>query len=154
VDPERLDPLSGSNNVFEFSRTGRLGFLAIGVPVARVMVQLGTADGVTAGSPSIHAFRDVQLGFSRKGILWHIAVEPSGHVMTLPQPIGPAEGIPTPKVFDFLRYLRTFSVAVEKCEPFSSGEFWLRVGGSGVLLNFDEEGFLTAAHYSETSLLQ
>ncbi|MEV4604892.1 hypothetical protein AB0K15_47040 [Amycolatopsis sp. NPDC049253] len=39
-----------------------------------------------------------------------------------------------------------------KSEPFVSDEYWWNLSGSGVFVEFDEEGLMTAAQYSDRAL--
>lgn len=139
--------------VFEFASTGRLGPLAVGASVYEVMSVMGTPDGVTGELPAIYAYGDLQLGFSEDGILWHLAVEPCGLKMVLPSPIGSGGEATAPSMSEFMSYLRRKGEGVVRCEPFVAGEYWWQISRSGVLLSFDDEGFLAAAHRSDSSLV-
>ncbi|WAL67747.1 hypothetical protein ORV05_08220 [Amycolatopsis cynarae] len=139
--------------VFEFAGTGRLGSLTVGASVCEVLGIMGTPDGVTGELPAICAYGDLQLGFSGDGILWHLAVEPSGLAMVLPSPIGSGDEATTPSMSEFMSHLRRKVERVVRCEPFVAGEYWWLISGSGVLLSFDDQGFLVAAHRSDPSLV-
>lgn len=138
--------------VFKFASTGRLGLLAVDMSVHEVLRLMGMPDGITGELPAIYVYDDLQLGISGDGILWYLAVEPSGSAMVVPSPIGSgSEGI-TPSMSEFMNYLHSQGEDAVRCEPFAAGEFWWRIPSSGVLLSFDDECILTAAHYSDTSL--
>ncbi|GLX94736.1 hypothetical protein Hesp01_26860 [Herbidospora sp. NBRC 101105] len=138
--------------VFEFARTGRLGFVTLGMSLDEVLRQMEPPDGMTDGACPIYAFRDVQLGFSDANVLWLIMVEPRGD-LTLPSPIGSGGSCLTPKLSHVMAYMRKVNEDVEWCEPYVSGEEWMRVCRSGVNLSFDDDGTLQTAGLSDKRYL-
>ncbi|MEV5731115.1 hypothetical protein ACFV83_22760 [Streptomyces pharetrae] len=132
----------------EFCVSGRLGSLHIGVSVTEVSELLGEPDGVTGPLPAMHLYGDVQLGFSVSGTLWHLAVEPCGPRITLPE-----GDVPSMTLEDLAAFAEEKGLILEQCEPFTAGEVWWRLPDSKTLLSFEDDGLLAAAHRSEPALL-
>ncbi|MYX38063.1 MULTISPECIES: hypothetical protein [unclassified Streptomyces] len=109
----------------------------------------GDPDATTGPLPAIYAYGDLQLGFSKGGILWHLALEPSGREMVLPGPLGVRNRVKNFTLQEFMDIAKAAGERVGKCEPFVSGESWWQISGSGVFADFDEEGLMVAAHYSD-----
>ncbi|WP_159053972.1 hypothetical protein [Streptomyces sp. AS58] len=138
-----------------FARTGQLGFLALGISAGDVAERMGKPDGVVEAAAPMHAYLDVQLGYSSRGILGLISVEPDPFTGTvrLPPPLGSGAPTPAPGLEDFFTHIREHSLEVERKELFVPGESWWLVQGSGVILEFDEEQVLRTVARSDTALL-
>ncbi|WP_326837582.1 hypothetical protein VSH64_22285 [Amycolatopsis rhabdoformis] len=136
----------------EFFKRGRFEDFKVGISVAEVLEVAGDPDAITGPLPAIHLYGDLQLGFSEGGVLWYIALEPSGPEMALP-------GLPGARVrvknFTFEEFANEAEVEgrlVVKCEPFVPGEYWWKFMGAEVFVQFDESGLLSVAGYSDRRL--
>lgn len=135
--------------VVEFCRSGRFENFEVGANLAAVLDAIGDPDAITGPLPAIYAYGDLQLGFSEDGILWHLALESSGMEIVLPGPLGVRSGVKNVTLREFVDAAEAAGGRVEECEPFVSGETWWQISGSGVFVDFDEEGLMVAAHYSD-----
>ncbi|MET9677681.1 hypothetical protein ABZY68_32000 [Streptomyces sp. NPDC006482] len=135
--------------VVEFCRSGRFENFEVGISLAAVLDAAGDPDAITGPLPAIYAYGDLQLGFSEGGILWHLALEPSGMEIVLPCLLGVRSRVKNFTLQEFMDNAEATGERVEKCEPFVSGESWWQISGSGVFVDFDEDGLMAAAHYSD-----
>lgn len=141
-----------SDVVMSFAGTGKLGSIEIGMRFDEVVALLGPPDASTGGDDAIHAFEDLQLGFSANRMLWLMQVEPRGEILVLPTVLGGELVRKTTDQSSFLRELRSGGYDVERCEPFTEGEFWWKVVRSGVLARFGENGLLETMQLARRSV--
>ncbi|MEV5508816.1 hypothetical protein [Streptomyces orinoci] len=111
------------------------------------MVAQAARRGGRAGNRSTTPSPCPPVGFSARGRLWHIAVEPDSPTVSLPERDRLAE-VTVPEFTRFLAELAGGGFPVTACEPFVPGDTWLRVEHSGVLIQGSPDDGLTALHHS------
>ncbi|MEV0069645.1 MULTISPECIES: hypothetical protein [unclassified Amycolatopsis] len=135
--------------VLNFFRSGQLDNFKPGIMLAAVLDVVGDPDAVTGPLPAIYAFGDLQLGFSEGGILWYLAIEPSGGDIILPGPSGAPSRVDNFTLKELMDNARVSGEELSKCEPFVSGEYWWRISGARVFIDFDEAGLMNVAQCAD-----
>ncbi|MFF4600698.1 hypothetical protein [Amycolatopsis sp. NPDC001319] len=139
-------------HVVEFFKSGRLGSYTAGTLIAAVWEEAGDPDATTGSLPAMHAYGDLQLGFSKHGVLWYLALEPSGSDLVLPGPRGARETVQNFTRTEFVDGAEVGGEVTVRSESFVSGEYWWSISGSSVFVEFDEEGLMAVAQYAERRL--
>ena len=138
--------------VIQFFESGKFGNFNVGMSLSAVLESAGDPDATTGSLPAIYAYGDLQLGISTREILWYIAFEPSGSDLVIPGPRGVRSTVPNFTLLEFVNMAESSGRMAVKSEPFVSDEYWWSLSGSGVFVEFDEEGLMTAAQYSDRVL--
>ncbi|MET8139122.1 hypothetical protein ABZU32_02305 [Sphaerisporangium sp. NPDC005288] len=132
--------------IVDFAGTGALRDLEVGDPVAKAFHVLGAPDGETDGpDEKIYAFECIQILKSRSDVISYISIEPDGDHINFPPGLYDSTRIPTPRRSHLLQALRDRGEEILETQPYVWDETWWQVVGSGVLLHFDEDGFLDGA---------
>ncbi|MEV4604419.1 hypothetical protein AB0K15_44570 [Amycolatopsis sp. NPDC049253] len=129
-----------------------MGDFNVGMSLAAVLEAVGDPDATTGPLPAIYAYGDIQLGISQREILWYIAIESSGSDVVIPGPCGARCMVQNFTRSEFMNVAQSSGRMAVKSEPFVSDEYWWNISGSGVFVEFDEDGLMAAAHYSDRAL--
>ncbi|MEU8268936.1 hypothetical protein AB0B89_17420 [Sphaerisporangium sp. NPDC049002] len=136
-----------------FAATGDLKGLEIGDPWFKALRVLGPPDGETEGpDDKMYAFAGVQIGRSRSDVIWYIAIEPAGENVNLPVGLCDSGRGLTPRRDELLAALRDRGEVVIETQPYVPDETWWQVVGSGVLMDFDEDGLLSVVVKDDLAL--
>ncbi|WP_155349260.1 hypothetical protein [Acrocarpospora pleiomorpha] len=115
-----------------------MGTIVPGVPKVEVLAHVGEFDWCQeqrGPDPYVCLAGDVEFCFTTADILFYIAVEPPYPVARLAM----GESGRTPSGTEFTRLLLDRGETLEECTPYTDSQIWLRILGSGVLIDITEE---------------
>ncbi|GCD41263.1 hypothetical protein [Streptomyces paromomycinus] len=122
---------------------------APGVQYSDVVASWGEPEAFAAQPPDpvYCLYGDLELGFTTKGRLWHLQIEPGGSVVSLPSAPGQYVREPVPDIPQLLAELTADGFRTTRHTPFDpEDDPWHRVDRSGVLFRRDAPDGPTRIH--------